>query len=132
MPNIASKPPEARGEAWHGLPHSPRNQLCQHSDLSSRLQNCGTIRFCCSSPQCVVLCSSSSSKLMHVPTYTSLVGLGTWLGFLENNPAICSKLFTLSNQHSLLEYYWAIKRNKLLIHATTMMNRQRIVLSEGS
>lgn len=81
---------------------------------------------------------------MHTPTYMSLVGLGTWLGFLKNNPATCSKLLTLSSQHSLpertlklkkfffyfVEYYSAIKRNKVLLPVTAGMNLQEITLSE--
>ena len=30
-----------------------------------------------------------------------------------------------------MEYYWTIKRNKVLIHATTWMNLENIMLSEG-
>lgn len=63
---VASKAPEARGEAWGILPQSLQKEptLLMPWSQTSRFQNCKTIIFCCLSHPVYGTCYGSSSKLM--------------------------------------------------------------------
>lgn len=137
-------------EARNGLPSEAltRNQPCQHSALTVPASR--TMRRSVSvvpATQFGELGFGSPRRLTHTSTCTSLVGPGTWLSFLESNPATHSQLFTLPDpvfasgnnpkvlgffKNYFVAYYPAVKRNKSLIRVTSRMSLQGITWGEKS